>query len=49
MMGIRTGVGVNERPVDVQSRALTEAVEAESESPMLHQKKMGIHRMPFFF
>ena len=30
--GIRTGVEVNERPVDVQSRALTEAA-AESESP----------------
>ena len=30
--GIRTGVEVNERPVDVQSRGLTEAA-AESESP----------------
>ena len=36
--GIRTGAEVNERPVDVQSRALTEAA-AESESPMLHQSK----------
>ena len=37
--GIRTGAVVNQATVWPESRALTEAVEAESESPMLHQSK----------
>lgn len=39
MKGIRTGAVVNEAPAGLQSRTLTERVERESESPMLHQSK----------
>ena len=38
MKGIRTGAVVNEAPAGLQSRTLTERVERESESPMLHHK-----------
>ena len=45
--GIRTGAVVNGAPVEPQSRTLTERVERESESPMLHQKNS--HPSGWFF